>query len=105
MKSYVNGKRAISFLIKKTPEEDIKKIAKTVQKHISNFNKENPGYEIITLFQFADMLDQRIATLSENLIIGLLLVLIILGFFLSFRLLFTTLILTISSVDGHYIAF
>ena len=86
MKSYVNGKRAISFLIKKTPEEDIKKIAKSVQKYISKFNKENPNYEIITLFQFADMLDQRIATLSENLIIGLLLVLIILGFFLSFRL-------------------
>ena len=86
MKSYVNGKRAISFLIKKTPEEDIKKIAKSVQKYISKFNKENPEYEIITLFQFADMLDQRIATLSENLILGLLLVLIILGFFLSFRL-------------------
>lgn len=86
MKSYVNGKRAISFLIKKTPDEDIKKIAKSVQKYISKFNKENPEYEIITLFQFADMLDQRIATLSENLILGLLLVLIILGFFLSFRL-------------------
>jgi multidrug efflux pump subunit AcrB len=66
--------------------EDIKEIAKSVQKYISNFNKENPEYKIITLFQFADMLDQRIATLSENLILGLLLVLIILGFFLSFRL-------------------
>ena len=86
MKSYVNGKRAISFLIKKTPEEDLKKIAKSVQKFITKFNQENPNYEIITLFQFADMLDQRIATLSENLLIGLLLVLIILGFFLSFRL-------------------
>ena len=85
-KSYVNGKRAISFLIKKTPEEDLKKIANSTQKFISKFNKENSKYEIITLFQFADMLDQRIATLSENLMIGLLLVLIILGFFLSFRL-------------------
>ena len=85
-KSYVNGKRAISFLIKKTPEEDLKKIANSTQKFISKFNKENSEYKIITLFQFADMLDQRIATLSENLMIGLLLVLIILGFFLSFRL-------------------
>ena len=86
IRSYVNGKRAISFIIKKTPEEDIKSIANSIQKYITKFNAENQEYEIITLFQFADMLDQRIATLSENLIIGLLLVLIILGFFLSFRL-------------------
>jgi len=84
--SYVNGERSISFLIKKTPEEDIKKIASSMEDYIKKFNEENQGYEIITLFQFADMLDQRIETLSKNLMIGLLLVLIILGFFLSFRL-------------------
>lgn len=84
--SYVNGERSISFLIKKTPEEDIKKIASSMEDYIKKFNKENQGYEIITLFQFADMLDQRIETLSKNLMIGLLLVLLILGFFLSFRL-------------------
>ncbi len=84
--SYVNGKRSISFLIKKTPEEDIKKIASSIESYIKAFNAENEGYEIITLFQFSDMLDQRIETLSKNLIIGLLLVLVILGLFLSFRL-------------------
>jgi multidrug efflux pump subunit AcrB len=86
MKSYVNGERSISFLIKKTPEEDIKKIANSIQAYVTKFNNENPEYEIITLFQFADMLDQRIETLSNNLLIGLLLVAIILGLFLSFRL-------------------
>jgi len=86
MKSYVNDKRAINFLIKKTPNEDIKKIANSVQKYISNFNEKNNDYKIITMFQFSDMLDQRIETLSNNLIIGLILVLIVLGLFLSFRL-------------------
>ena len=84
--SYVNGKRAISFLIKKTPKEDIKKIASSIENYIEIFNAKNKGYKIITLFQFADMLDQRIETLSKNLFIGLFLVLIVLGFFLSFRL-------------------
>ena len=84
--SYVNGKRSISFLIKKTPEEDIKKIASSIESYIETFNAKNKGYKIITLFQFADMLDQRIETLSKNLFIGLFLVLIVLGFFLSFRL-------------------
>ena len=84
--SYINGERSISFLIKKTPEEDIKKIASSMESYIKTFNAENEGYEIITIFQFADMLDQRIETLSKNLMIGLLLVCIILGLFLSFKL-------------------
>jgi len=86
MKSFVNGERSISFLIKKTPEEDIKKIANSIEKYIAKFNAENPEFEIITLFQFADMLDQRIETLSNNLLVGLFLVVIVLGLFLSFRL-------------------
>ena len=86
MISYVNGERSITFIIKKTPEEDIKKIASSMESYIETFNAENEDYEIVTVFQFADMLDQRIETLSINLIIGLLLVLVILGLFLSFRL-------------------
>jgi len=86
MISYVNGVRSISFIIKKTPEEDIKQIANSIGSYIEQFNKENPEFEIVTIFQFADMLDQRIETLSNNLMIGLFLVLIILGLFLSFRL-------------------
>ena len=86
IKSYVNGQRAINFMIQKTPEEDIKKIANSIQKYITTFNTENSEFKIITLFQFADMLDQRIETLSNNLLLGLLLVAIVLGLFLSFRL-------------------
>ena len=86
VKSYVNGQRSISFIIKKTPDEDLKKIANSLEKYITKFNNNNKDFEILTLFQFSDMLDQRIETLSDNLILGLILVLIVLGFFLSFRL-------------------
>ena len=85
IKSYVNGQRSISFIIKKTPDEDLKKI-NSLETYIKKFNSENKDFEILTLFQFSDMLDQRIETLSDNLILGLILVLIVLGFFLSFRL-------------------
>tara|TARA_B100000902_G_scaffold399296_1_gene469487 strand:+ start:942 stop:4127 length:3186 start_codon:yes stop_codon:yes gene_type:complete len=86
IKAYVNGKRAINFMIQKTSDEDLKKIANSIQKYIIKFNNENSEFEIVTLFQFADMLDQRIATLSDNLLLGLFLVAIVLGLFLSFRL-------------------
>ena len=88
IKSYVNGQRSISFIIKKTADEDLKKIANALESYIDKFNSENKDFEILTLFQFSDMLDQRIETLSDNLILGLILVLIVLGFFLSFRLSF-----------------
>ena len=86
VKSYVNGDRAINFIIKKTPDEDIKKIANVLGEYIEIFNSENPDFEIVTLFQFADMLDERIKTLSDNLLLGLFLVSIVLGLFLSLRL-------------------
>ena len=73
-------------MITKTPDEDIKKIANSIQAYITKFNNENPEFKILTLFQFADMLDQRIETLSNNLLLGLFLVALILGLFLSFRL-------------------
>lgn len=84
--SYVNGKRSINFIVEKTKDEDIKEIALSIEKFKKEFNSEHQDYKIITLFQFSDLLDQRINTLSENLIIGLLLVLIVLGLFLSLRL-------------------
>ena len=84
--SYVNGKRSVNFIIEKTNDEDIKEIAETVEEFIETFNLENKDYQIIKLFQFSDLLDQRINTLLENLFLGLVLVLIVLGLFLSLRL-------------------
>ena len=86
LKGYVNGKRAINLVVLKTPDEDINKIANVMRGYIENFNKENDGYNITTIFQFADLLDQRIETLSKNLLYGLILISIILGLFLSLRL-------------------
>ena len=48
IQGFVNGQRAINFIIK-TPEEDIKKIANEVQDYIKKFNKENPDLEVITI--------------------------------------------------------
>ena len=84
--SYVNHKRSVVFEIKKLPEQDLKKIAAFVQGFIEKFNAKHPGYELTTLFSFSEMLDERIALLSRNGMIGLVLVLVVLGFFLSLRL-------------------
>ena len=86
LKNYINKKRGISFVINKTKDEDLNKIADVMDNYIDDFNKNNKEFKLRTLFQFADLLDQRIDTLTYNLIIGLLLVCLVLGLFLSLRL-------------------
>jgi multidrug efflux pump subunit AcrB len=86
MKNYVNGKRGVSFIVKKTVDEDLDKIADEMTSYISKFNIKEEKFKMRSLFQFADLLDQRIDTLSNNLVIGLFLVCLVLGLFLSLRL-------------------
>ena len=86
MKNYVNGKRGVSFIVKKTSDEDLDKIADEMSSYISKFNNKEEKFKMRSLFQFADLLDQRIDTLSNNLVIGLFLVCLVLGLFLSLRL-------------------
>ncbi len=86
MKNYVNGKRGVSFVVKKTTDEDLDKIADEMSAYIKKFNNEQSDFEMLSLFQFADLLDQRIDTLTYNLIIGLFLVCFVLGLFLSLKL-------------------
>lgn len=86
LKGYVNGERSITFLIKKLGTEDIKSISDYIKVYVSEFNNEDNGFEMQTLFMFSDMLDQRIDMLTSNLFLGLILVCLVLGFFLSLRL-------------------
>lgn len=86
LESYVDRQRSISFILKKLPSEDLHSISKFVDEYIEEFNKKNKGYEMQTLFMFSELLDQRIDMLTNNLFIGLILVCIVLGIFLSLRL-------------------
>lgn len=86
MESYVDRQRSVSFIIKKLPSEDLHGISVFVNEYMTEFNRNNEGYEMQTLFMFSELLDQRIEMLTNNLLIGLLLVCIILGLFLSLRL-------------------
>jgi len=86
LRNYLDGNRSISFIVKKTPSEDINNIADVIDEYSEEFHASQDEFRITSLFQFADMLDQRIETLSKNLIIGLFIVCIVLGLFLSLKL-------------------
>lgn len=85
-KSFVDRRRSATFIISKLPNEDIGSIANVVEEYIQDFNKDNPEYNMKILFQFNDMLNERIYMLGENLGWGLFWVCLVLGAFLSLRL-------------------
>ena len=82
----INGKRAVWLEIRKLENEDLEAISTYINSYADEFNAENDVVEMVVAFNFFDYLSQRIDMLTRNGLLGLLLVLISLGTFLSLRL-------------------
>lgn len=85
-KSWINGQPAVSINIEKLPEEDLEAITDFARSYIADFNAESTGVEIVESRVFLDVLNSRLELLTSNGMVGLILVIISLGLFLSFRL-------------------
>ncbi len=84
--SYMNGKPAISFQIMKLPEEDLAEIDSYISTYVEDFNQKYEDVELLVTFTFIKNLKARLALLLNNGGVGLILVLVFLGLFMSFRL-------------------
>jgi multidrug efflux pump subunit AcrB len=84
--AYMNGKVAVFFTINKLADEDLEEISKYVSSYAEEFNKTHEGIVLEMTFDFLNMLNSRLGLLYNNGGIGLLLVVISLAIFLSFRL-------------------
>ncbi|MEQ8552514.1 MAG: efflux RND transporter permease subunit [Cyclobacteriaceae bacterium] len=87
-KALLNGKEAVFIEVRKLETEDLTQISNTVNQYVTDFNEKNDAVELITTWDFNNMLTQRLDLLTSNGLVGLLLVLISLGLFLSLRLSF-----------------
>ncbi len=86
--SFMNGKRNITFQVQKLSEEDLSEITSFIEEYADEFNSTHNGVSLKITYNFLDMLNGRLELLYRNGGIGLLLVLIVLGLFLSLRLSF-----------------
>jgi multidrug efflux pump subunit AcrB len=82
----INGKQGVFFSIEKLGNEDLGEISEFINSYVEKFNNEHNSIQIDVTFDFNSMLDSRLNLLYNNGGIGLLLVIISLAFFLSFRL-------------------
>ncbi|MCF8302722.1 MAG: efflux RND transporter permease subunit [Bacteroidales bacterium] len=85
-RTLINGDRAISINVNKLPEEDLSEISDYVIGYAEEFTKSHSGITLEVTFDYLDILWSRLNLLLKNGGIGLLLVLIALGIFLSLRL-------------------
>ncbi|MEQ9303975.1 MAG: efflux RND transporter permease subunit, partial [Marinoscillum sp.] len=87
-KALLNGQEAVFIEVRKLETEDLTQISNTVNEYVTSFNEKNDAVKLITTWDFNNMLTQRLDLLTSNGLVGLLLVLISLGLFLSLRLSF-----------------
>lgn len=86
--SLMNGKPSISFSINKLPEEDLAEISNFCNNLTKEFNASHSDAQLYVTYDFLEMLKGRLSLLYKNGGIGLILILITLGLFLSIRLSF-----------------
>ena len=82
------GNPVIQISVSKLISEDLGKIDRYIQQYADNFNRKNPGVELIITRSFLDLLKSRLDLLLVNGGQGLILVIIALAVMLSFRLSF-----------------
>ena len=86
--SYMNGTQSVSIQIRKLGEEDLAEIVSFTKQYVEDFNSEHQEVQLTITYNFLELLNGRLQLLYKNGGIGLLLVLITLGLFLSLRLSF-----------------
>ena len=88
LKFTLNGQNSVLVRVDKLAEEDLEEIDTYVKEYVERFNKENEAVHLEVAFSFMDILQQRLDMLTGNGVLGIILVLIALGLFLSLRLSF-----------------
>ena len=87
-KTYFNGRKAVVLNLDQTEQEDILAIAEQAKRLVREFNEKNEQVQALVLDDQTIPLSQRLELLVKNGLLGLLLVVITLGFFLNLRLSF-----------------
>ena len=86
--AYFNGELSVSTTITSTNTEDLISSAENVKEYIEDFNAKHNNIALSVVSDRSKTLNQRTELLTENAIVGMILVLIFLSLFLNTRLAF-----------------
>lgn len=83
---FSEGAPAITIDVKKTPDQDLEQITDFLKEYIADYNQADYPAELSMQYEYNASLQDRISLLTSNGFMGLILVLLMLGLFLSTRL-------------------
>ncbi|NJB71930.1 multidrug efflux pump subunit AcrB [Saonia flava] len=86
--SYFNGELSVNATITSTNTEDLISAADKVKVYIEEFNQKHNNVHLSIVNDLSKVLNQRTQLLTENAVVGMILVLIFLSLFLNTRLAF-----------------
>jgi multidrug efflux pump subunit AcrB len=102
-RSFMNGEPSVVVTVQNTLEEDMITITEMVQDYITDFNEKNTVVKATVIRDGSVLLKQRIGLLTENGVLGFVLVLILLAMFLHWRLAFWVALAIPISFAGMFI--
>ncbi|MEN0005140.1 MAG: efflux RND transporter permease subunit [Bacteroidota bacterium] len=102
-RSFMNGKPSVVVTIQNTLEEDMISITDMAVEYIEQFNLEHESVKATVIRDGSIVLKQRIELLTENGIIGFLIVVVLLAMFLHWRLAFWVALAIPISFAGMFI--
>ncbi|MEM9680770.1 MAG: efflux RND transporter permease subunit, partial [Bacteroidota bacterium] len=79
---YYSGQQAVEIQLTNTNDEDLISSVESVKDYVETFNSTHSNITLEITNNFADIIQDRISLLLENAIVGMILVLILLSFFL-----------------------
>lgn len=102
-RSYVNGQPAVVVRVQNTLEEDLFPIIDYVYEYVEDFNATHTEVEASVINDSSTLLKDRISLLTENGILGFIIVIILLAMFLDWRLAFWVALAIPISFGGMFI--
>jgi len=87
-RSFLNREAAVVVTVSNTLEEDLIQIVEDVRKYIDDFNEKNDVVQASVIRDESTYVGQRINLLTENGVIGFIIVVVLLAMFLNWRLAF-----------------
>ncbi len=102
-KRYFDGKSSVAMAVDQTESEDIIAVADKAREIVGDFNDEHTTVTATVIDDRTKPLRQRLELLTKNGVIGLLLIVVLLGFFLNLRISFWVAVAIPFSFAGMFI--
>lgn len=102
-RSYINGQSSVIVIVQNTLQEDMLAVTDKVQAYVQDFNLSHEEVAATIIEDASEPLNERIRLMLDNGLMGFLLVIILLAFFLHWRLAFWVAIAIPISFAGMFI--